>query len=71
MLVSHVTNPVTTQIWVQVGRFILKAVPSVCAAKALGNGEISSLSKAGQMLHRVRLGPVQTVSEADRLLDGG
>jgi len=38
--------------------------------ETLGNGEISSLLKAGQTLHRVRLGPVQTVSEADKLLDG-
>ena len=35
----------------------------------MGNGEISSLLKA-HTLHRVRLGPVQTVSEADKLLDG-
>ena len=64
--------PVTTQIWVQVGAFHSKssAASVLAQIEILGNGEISSLLKAGQTLHRVRLGPVQTVSEADKLLDG-
>ena len=64
--------PVTTQIWVQVGAFHSKrsAASVLAQIETLGNGEISSLLKAGQTLHRVRLGPVQTVSEADKLLDG-
>ena len=65
-------SPVITQIWVQVGAFHSESsAESVLAqVKTLGNGEISSLLKAGQTLHRVRLGPVQTVSEADKLLGG-
>ena len=64
--------PVTTQIWVQVGAFHSEssAASVLAQVETLGNGEISSLLKAGQTLHRVRLGPVQTVGEADKLLDG-
>ena len=64
--------PVITQIWVQVGAFHSKSSASAVLAQleTMGNGEISSLLKAGQTLHRVRLGPVQTVSEADKLLNG-
>jgi len=64
--------PVTTQIWVQVGAFHSEsgAASVLAQLETLGNGEISSLLKAGQTLHRVRLGPVQTVSEADKLLAG-
>jgi rare lipoprotein A len=64
--------PVITQIWVQVGAFHSESSASAVLAQleTMGNGEISSLIKAGQTLHRVRLGPVQTVSEADKLLNG-
>ena len=64
--------PVTTQIWVQVGAFHSEgsAASVLAQIETLGNGEISSLLKAGQTLHRVRLGPIKTVSEADKLLDG-
>ena len=65
-------TPVTTQIWIQVGAFHSEssAASVLAQVQTLGNGEISSLLKAGQTLHRVRLGPVQTVGEADTLLDG-
>ena len=64
--------PLTTQIWVQVGAFHSEssAASVLAQVETVGNGEVSSMSKAGQTLHRVRLGPVQTVSEADKLLDG-
>ena len=64
--------PVITQIWVQVGAFHSESSASAVLSQleTMGNGEISSLLKAGQTLHRVRLGPVQTVSEADKLLNG-
>ena len=64
--------PVITQIWVQVGAFHSEssALAVLAQLETMGNGEISSLLKAGQTLHRVRLGPVQTVSEADKLLNG-
>ena len=63
--------PVITQIWVQVGAFHSEssAASVLTKVKTAGNGEISSTSKAGQTLHRVRLGPMQSVSEADQLLD--
>lgn len=64
--------PVITEIWVQVGAFHSESSASAVLAQleTMGNGEISSLLKAGKTLHRVRLGPVQTVSEADKLLNG-
>ena len=64
--------PVSTQIWVQVGAFHSESsAASVLAQLAnVGNGEVSAVSKGGQTLHRVRLGPVQNVSAADKLLDG-
>jgi rare lipoprotein A len=66
------TPPIITQIWVQVGAFHSESSAAALLAQleTMGNGEISSLLKAGQTLHRVRLGPVQTVSEADKLLNG-
>ena len=66
------TTPIITQIWVQVGAFHSESSAAALLAQleTMGNGEISSLLKAGQTLHRVRLGPVQTVSEADKLLNG-
>ena len=65
-------SPVITQIWVQVGAFHSEssAASVLAQVQTLAKGEISSLLKAGQTLHRVRLGPVQTVSEADKLLNG-
>ena len=64
--------PVTTQVWVQVGAFHSagSAASVLKQVKSLAGGEISPLLKAGQTLHRVRLGPVQTINEADELLDG-
>ena len=64
--------PVSTQIWVQVGAFHSEssAVSVLSQAKIIGKGEISSISHNVQTLHRVRLGPAQNVSEADKLLDG-
>lgn len=66
------TPPVITEIWVQVGAFHSEnsAAAVLAQLETVGNGQISSLLKAGQTLHRVRLGPVQTVSEADKLLNG-
>jgi len=64
--------PVSTQIWVQVGAFHSEssAASVLARVQSVGAGEISSISKSGQTLHRVRLGPVQNVEDADDLLDG-
>jgi len=64
--------PVSTQIWVQVGAFHSEssAASVLERVKSIGPGEISSISQSGQTLHRVRLGPALTVSDADNLLDG-
>ena len=46
------------------------AASVLAQAETIGFGEISPVLKSGQTLFRVRLGPVQTVAEADKLLDG-
>ena len=63
--------PVKTQIWVQIGAFSNETYASstLQKARALGNAEISSLLKGGQTFYWVRLGPAQSVNEADKLLD--
>lgn len=64
--------PVKTQIWVQVGAFHSEssAASVLAQAETIGFGEISTVLKSGQTLFRVRLGPVKSVVEADKLLDG-
>ena len=63
--------PITTNIWVQIGAFHAETNASKVLKKvsSLGNGEVSSVDKAGQTLYRVRLGPIGKVKAADKLLD--
>ncbi|WP_438997008.1 septal ring lytic transglycosylase RlpA family protein [Candidatus Puniceispirillum sp.] len=63
--------PITTNIWVQIGAFHAKSNASNVLAKvsSIGDGEVSSVDKAGQTLYRVRLGPIGEVKTADKLLD--
>ncbi|NCF49044.1 MAG: septal ring lytic transglycosylase RlpA family protein [Bacteroidetes bacterium] len=64
--------PIETSIWVQIGAFhseenatnVLKRIRSV------GVGQISKINRDGQILHRVRLGPISDVNEADTMLSG-
>jgi len=64
--------PVTTSIWVQVGAFHSKtnAANVLNRIQVVGRGEISRIDIDGQVLHRVRLGPVDDVAVADNLLNG-
>ncbi len=64
--------PVETQLWVQVGAFFAQANASNVLAKieAVGMGQVSSVDVSGQTLHRVRIGPLNTVEAADKALDG-
>ena len=64
--------PIETQIWVQVGAFYAEANASNVLAKVedVGAGQISPIDVSGQTLHRVRIGPLNSVEAADRALDG-
>ena len=65
------TAPVQTDIWVQVGAFHSETNAQSLLQKFenLSPGTIFQISRDGRLLYRARLGPLDTVSEADRLLD--
>ena len=64
--------PIETQIWVQVGAFYAEANASNVLAKVeiVGAGQVSPVDVSGQTLHRVRIGPLNSVEAADKALDG-
>jgi rare lipoprotein A len=64
--------PIETQIWVQVGAFYAEVNASNVLAKVedVGAGQVSPVDVSGQTLHRVRIGPLNSVEAADRALDG-
>ena len=64
------TNPVKTNIWIQVGAFYNKINAENVLEKLvnLNKGQISEFINDGKILHRVRLGPILTVEEADKIL---
>jgi rare lipoprotein A len=70
--VGEVINvpPIETSIWVQVGAFHSEtnAVNVLSRIERVSAGQVSRVNLDGQVLHRVRLGPVSAVGEADRLL---
>lgn len=70
--VGEVINvpPIETSIWVQVGAFHSEtnAVNVLSRIEKVSAGQVSRVNLDGQVLHRVRLGPVSEVGEADRLL---
>lgn len=65
------TQPIETEIWVQIGAFHsednAKAVLS--RLSSVGSGKVIPALKDGQTLYRSRLGPVASVEQADKLLD--
>lgn len=65
------TNPVETEIWVQIGAFHsqdnAKAVLSRLSSFA--SGQVTPALRDGQTLYRSRLGPLSTIEQADNLLD--
>ncbi len=70
--VGEVLNvpPIETSIWVQVGAFHSEtnAINVLNRIEGVGDGTVSRITRDGQVLHRVRLGPVVAVEEADSLL---
>jgi rare lipoprotein A len=63
--------PVNTTIWVQVGAFseLSNAENVVNKLKGHVPARISTFENDGQYIHRVRVGPLETVSAADEALD--
>ena len=63
-------DPVETNIWIQVGAFssIKNAEKVINIIKNIFSYDLSSFQKDGQILHRVRLGPTQELTEADIIL---
>ena len=63
--------PVETSIWVQVGAFSQQANAQNVVSKlgGLGPVSISSIDSEGKVLHRVRLGPMASVTKADDTLN--
>lgn len=63
-------TPLPTQIWIQVGAF--RGVNNAKAVKNrvsnIANTQISTVNLGTEILHRVRLGPLASVQEADRIL---
>ena len=64
--------PIETQIWVQIGAFYAEANAANVLAKVegVGAGQISPTDVLGQTLHRVRIGPLNSIEAADNALDG-
>ncbi|MGC6536493.1 MAG: septal ring lytic transglycosylase RlpA family protein [Candidatus Puniceispirillaceae bacterium] len=64
------TSPVTTEIWVQIGAFHSKQNAEAVLARVseFGQGQVTPTLRNGQTLYRSRLGPVQQVELADKLL---
>ncbi|MGC6517909.1 MAG: septal ring lytic transglycosylase RlpA family protein [Candidatus Puniceispirillaceae bacterium] len=65
------TDPVTTEIWVQIGAFHSEdnAKAVLNRLTSFGRGQIMPALRDGQTLYRSRIGPVATVEQADKLLD--
>lgn len=64
------TNPVETEIWVQIGAFHSEDNANAVLGRlsSLGSGQITPALRDGQTLYRSRLGPVATIEQADKLL---
>jgi rare lipoprotein A len=66
--VTKVPVPSATRLYVQVGAFSKLQNAKTLLSKLGGDLRISTLQRAGQILYRVRTGPLATVAEADAAL---
>ena len=67
----RVGQPVATTIWVQIGAFIDEDNAFKASARVadIARANISPVQKGEQLFHRVRIGPIANVADADRILD--
>ncbi|NBR40051.1 MAG: SPOR domain-containing protein, partial [Alphaproteobacteria bacterium] len=63
-------EPVSTRIYIQVGAFseLSNAESVQSKIEGLGNTLISTFDNDGQLIHRVRIGPILNVQSADETL---
>lgn len=63
-------TPVDTNIFIQVGAFseLSNAEVVIDKIKGLGQSTISTFDNDGQLIHRVRIGPIKDVANADKTL---
>ncbi|MGU9962297.1 MAG: septal ring lytic transglycosylase RlpA family protein [Candidatus Puniceispirillales bacterium WSBS_2018_MAG_OTU23] len=63
-------TPIDTNIFIQVGAFRELSNAEVLMAKVddIANANISSFDNDGQLIHRVRIGPIDDVQGADKML---
>lgn len=64
-------QPVATTIWVQIGAFIDEdnAFKASAGVADIARANITPVQKGDQLFHRVRIGPIANVADADRILD--
>ena len=64
------TQPVTTDIWIQIGAFHSEnnAKAVLNRLSSVGSGQVVPTLLDGQTLYRSRIGPISDVGEADKLL---
>ena len=64
-------QPVATTIWVQIGAFIDEdnAFNASAGVADIARANITPVQKGDQLFHRVRIGPIANVADADRILD--
>ncbi len=70
-VVTTVSVPAHTQLWVQVGAFVTRRNADRLSQNlaSVGSSQISKILQNGKPLYRVRLGPFVKVEEADLMLD--
>ncbi len=70
-VVTTVSVPTNTQLWIQVGAFVTRGNADRLSQKlaTIGPSQVSRILQNGRPLHRVRFGPFATVEEADLMLD--
>jgi len=63
--------PVSTRIWVQVGAFHseIQATSFLLKFNNVGRGKVHKITRQGKTLYRARLGPINDVAVADKMLD--
>ena len=70
-VVTTVSVPTSTQLWVQVGAFVTRGNADRLSRMlaSVGPSQVSRILQNGRPLHRVRFGPFGKVEEADLMLD--
>jgi rare lipoprotein A len=70
-VVTTVSVPASTRLWVQVGAFLSRGNAERLAERLLyvGRAQVSQTGGGGRPLYRVRFGPFATVEQADSMLD--